>query len=453
MGSARGQGGRFLTIIAQKVRRTRRTSVPRSALSGNIAAVHATTTDFHPAVLGKPYRPLVVDLFAGVGGLGLGFEQAGSDVVAAVEFDANHCAVHRVNFPLTEVLQRDISKLGGEAIRAAACRGSVAHNRPGPWDGTIDILIGGPPCQGFSAGGRHAHRDPRNTLLTSFARLLRELRPRYFVVENVPGLISKKHRHTYLRFKSKIREAGYTILEPVCVIDAADFGVPQTRRRVIMIGWLPEETPVKYPTPVVRRAGSPPLPGELPAGPSVNDAIGDLPEPGPLNTLTIPQSIGLDGSATVWAGVTSTYVANLNEGVGENLSYPRAMTLNQLSGMSATIHSAAALKRFANTPPGKAERISRFRRLESAGICNTLRAGTGPDHGSHTPPRPLHPAAPRVISVREAARLHSFPDWFRFHETKWHAWREIGNSVPPLLGRAIAKQVVEGATARGTDEG
>lgn len=92
---------------------------------------------------------------------------------------------------------------------------------------------------------------------------------------------------------------------------------------------------------------------------------------------------------------------------------------------------------------GKTEPVSRFRKLPPDGLCNTLRAGTDSARGAFTSPRPIHPFLPRVITVREAARLHSYPDWFRFHSTKWHGFRQIGNSVPPLLARAVASEIVK----------
>lgn len=95
------------------------------------------------------------------------------------------------------------------------------------------------------------------------------------------------------------------------------------------------------------------------------------------------------------------------------------------------------------TEHGKTEPVSRFRKLPPNGLCNTLRAGTDSARGAFTSPRPIHPYLPRVITVREAARLHSYPDWFRFHSTKWHGFRQIGNSVPPLLARAVASEIAK----------
>ena len=96
-----------------------------------------------------------------------------------------------------------------------------------------------------------------------------------------------------------------------------------------------------------------------------------------------------------------------------------------------------------STPNGETEPVSRFRKLDLNGLCNTLRAGTDSARGAFTSPRPIHPTLPRVITVREAARLHSYPDWFRFHSTKWHGFRQLGNSVPPYLARAVASVIID----------
>src|SRR5688572_13636738 len=142
-------------MIGQRVYKRRSPIVARrrEAVTGSESAV-ADRQD-SSRIEASVERPLVVDLFAGVGGLALGFEQARCDVVAAVEFDRAHTTVHKLNFPRTELIAEDVSKVKAAAVRAAACRGASSHGRAGPWDGTIDILIGGPPCQGFSAGGRH----------------------------------------------------------------------------------------------------------------------------------------------------------------------------------------------------------------------------------------------------------------------------------------------------------
>ena len=132
-----------------------------------------------------------------------------------------------------------------------------------------------------------------------------------------------------------------------------------------------------------------------------------------------------------------------------NFGYERCFDPNILTSSLRTGHTELSKRRFAATLPGATEPVSRFRKLDPKGLCNTLRAGTDSARGAFTSPRPIHPKWPRVITVREAARLHSYPDWFRFHVTKWHGFRQIGNSVPPLLARAVAAELMRamGATA------
>jgi DNA (cytosine-5)-methyltransferase 1 len=127
----------------------------------------------------------------------------------------------------------------------------------------------------------------------------------------------------------------------------------------------------------------------------------------------------------------------------EDYSYRRSRPEKMLTGCLRAEHTKESRDRFLATPQGQTEPISRFYRLPLKGLSNTLRSGTASDRGAFTSPRPIHPIHPRCISVREAARVHSFPDWFWFHQTKWHGFRQIGNSVPPLLARAVAQQVIE----------
>jgi DNA (cytosine-5)-methyltransferase 1 len=126
-----------------------------------------------------------------------------------------------------------------------------------------------------------------------------------------------------------------------------------------------------------------------------------------------------------------------------DLSHPRRWDPRLLTSSAQTAHTDLSIRRFAATNPGDTEPVSRFYRLHPKGLCNTLRAGTGSERGAYTSPRPIHPKLPRVISVREAARLHSLPDWFQLHTTKWHGFRQIGNAVAPLLGRAVGESIIE----------
>jgi DNA (cytosine-5)-methyltransferase 1 len=178
---------------------------------------------------------------------------------------------------------------------------------------------------------------------------------------------------------------------------------------------------------------------------TVRDAIADLPNLDNFAELHKNDCIPLTPEQLDQLAHTATpYVQKLRDLTPDlnNFAYSRLWQPQLLTSSTRTRHTEASIERFEKTPVGKIEAISRLRRLDWDTPCHTLRAGTGSERGAYTSPRPIHPHYPRVISVREAARLHSFPDWFRFHATKWHGFRQVGNAVPPLLGRALGQQVI-----------
>ena len=171
-------------------------------------------------------RPVAVDLFAGAGGMSLGFEQAGFDVVAAVEIDPIHAAVHKFNFPHCAVIARSVVGLSGAQIRAA----SGVGNR------MIDVVCGGAPCQGFSLIGQRALDDTRNMLVAEFVRIVGELDATHFVFENVKGLTVGRHKVFLDELIQAFGEIGYDISLPWKVLNASSFGVPQSRERLFLLG-------------------------------------------------------------------------------------------------------------------------------------------------------------------------------------------------------------------------
>lgn len=352
-----------------------------------------------------------VDLFCGAGGLSLGFEQAGVRVAAAVDDDPLNVSAYGKNFPDATVLQGDVRSLTGDELMRSA---GIGARR-------VDVVFGGPPCQGFSVGGHRNDHDPRNQLILEFARIVDELQPRYFVLENVPGIVRGEGR-LLEPFFDAVGNAGFDIVEPVRDLDAQDFGVPQRRKRIFVLGWKRTESPPRYPR---RSAG---------ARPTIWDALGDLPEIERHRSLL---------STDVYRGplgMPSSYA--------EALRRPPIRPQEneyELSGCLRTVHSRRTRYRFAKTSPGSREPVSRFFRLDKDAVAPTLRAGSGWDYGRFTAPRPIHPVHPRCITVREAARLQSFPDRFTFHGTKWHGFRQVGNAVPPRLALAIARIVVTAA--------
>jgi DNA (cytosine-5)-methyltransferase 1 len=375
-------------------------------------------------------RPIAVDLFAGAGGLSLGFEQGGFDVVAAVEYDPVHALTHAYNFPLGTVLCRDVSKLTGDDIREAAQRGFEGMYPGHIWPGTIDAIIGGPPCQGFSSGGKRDASDSRNNLLLEFVRLVLEVRPRSFCLENVAGLLEAKFDEVRQLAFDRLASAGYVLDGTNHVRNSLQHGVPQSRRRVIVLGVL--------------NSVAASWPGANEATVSVGEAFQGLPSVGKYDTTSAAGDVVLDeGDLVRRSRAESAYAKRLNgvEIAEDDLSWRRDWSFSRLSGLKPTVHTRETIARFSRTAQGTVEPKSRLYRLPVAGPARTLRAGSGTERGSHTSPRPIHPLEHRVITVREAARLHGYPDWFRFHVTNWHGHRQIGNSVPPPLARVAAQSL------------
>jgi DNA (cytosine-5)-methyltransferase 1 len=366
--------------------------------------------------------PIAVDLFAGAGGLSLGFEQAGFAIRAAVEYDPIHCATHEFNFPNCAAICRSVTDIDGDYVRS--------HSEIGDRD--IDVVVGGAPCQGFSLIGKRALDDPRNNLIFHFLRIVQELQPKYFVLENVRGLTIGHHRRFLHEVIEEFKALGYLVLEPYRVLNALWFGVPQDRQRLFLLGARKGLPLPVYPQPTHRpkHDAVADLQGLQPT-PTVWEAIGDLPEVEEYEEL-------LESDSTLARfGKPTAYARRLRDS-----SRPNSRGLRLVTASLRTIHTPESQKRFRTTPYGCVERISRFLKLDPDGYCNTLRAGTASDRGAFTSPRPIHPHTARCITVREAARLHSYPDWFRFHVTKWHGFRQIGNSVPPLLAQNVANEIL-----------
>lgn len=374
-------------------------------------------------------RLTAIDLFSGVGGLALGFEQAGFDILAAVEIDPVHCAVHRYNFPETGVIPRSVSRVGAAEVRAIAGLG----NRE------IDCVFGGPPCQGFSLIGHRVFDDPRNSLVLDFVRLVADLRARTFVFENVKGLTIGRHKAFLRELIEEFDRAGYEVRLPWQVLNAENYSVPQHRERLILIGARKGSRVPTYPKlQTVAADGEATLDGEV--GPTCFDAIGDLPDADLYERLLEVDEVG---SAAF--GYPTRYAAELRGQANGSWHFGHVRNWNPqvLTASARTLHSEISRRRFSETRPGEVEPISRFYKLDKNGLSNTLRAGTDGARGAFTSPRPIHYEHPRCVTVREMARLHGFPDWFRLHATKWHGARQVGNAVPPPLARAIALCVSE----------
>lgn len=368
-------------------------------------------------------RPMVVDLFSGVGGLSLGFEQAGLPVSLAVDVEFLNVMAYKRNFPYSMAVCGDLSTISAREL--------LLHT--GLDIGGIDVVIGGPPCQGFSMIGSRRVDDPRNRLIFDFLRLCAELQTQYFVMENVPGLKMGRMEGIFSRWLIEAESLGYEVVQPLWELNASNFGVPQSRTRCFAIGY-------RRGLPVPRHPGDDMSCGsecQLQMTPTVGDAIDDLPDPRRFVRLLHSDRVQAQLSEP------STYARYLR---GESrdpcdLSEDRLHNSQELTGSKRTVHTAKSRRRFKRTEPGSTEPISRFPKLDPHSVSPTLRAGTKYRSGGYTAARPIHHYQPRCITVREAARLQSFPDWFEFDATIWHGFRQVGNAVPPNLARAVALSI------------
>jgi DNA (cytosine-5)-methyltransferase 1 len=346
-------------------------------------------------------RPLrVLDLYAGAGGLAEGFRRAGGyEVVLAVEKDPDAVATLRMNHPGTVVLESDVREIDAETLVSRA-------------GGRLDVVVAGPPCQGFSIQGERRRNHESVELLFEFARLVADLRPLAFVVENVPGLVSFGNGLVFDRFIRRLndvksRRGQY---DPVMEsLDAADFGVPQRRRRLFIAGVL--GGCLTFP-----RAADRPV--------SLLEAIGDLPEwtTRPDETMKLP-----------YAHLPTPYQRARRRGT------------RTLHNHSAKQLEAVRSRRLAALREGDDRRAlpphlqaggreGKYRRLVGSAPAPTIMAHMAKDTSDF-----IHPRYDRMLTVREAARLQSFDDRYRFSGSQYQQFRQVGNAVPPLLAEAIAQ--------------
>ena len=363
--------------------------------------------------------------------MSLGFEQAGFKIACAVEYDPVHACVHHFNFPQTATLPLRAQEVGAELIL----------DRSGLPAGAVDVVIGGPPCQGFSMMGKRALNDPRNELILEYVRIVDELRPQHFVFENVKGLTIGKHREILLELVAEFASIGYTCATPWKVLNAANFGVPQSRERLFLVGSRDDLPLPAYPTPTHAYGKVDLAEGaELEAHVSAREALEDIPDVEGLRYQAAE-----DRAPFPRRKLLNRYNKEMRctDQADWHFGRPRIWDRRAMTSCAPTDHTEISRRRFRQTDPGRVEPISRLFKLHPDGVCNTLRAGSDSARGAFTSPRPIHYAFNRCLTVREMARLQGFPDWFRFNQTKWHGARQIGNSVPPPLARAIASKLLE----------
>lgn len=364
--------------------------------------------------------PKAIDLFCGCGGMSLGAARAGFDLAAAADNDQRALKVHSNNFPNCKHLLLDLSKTPGKRILEDA---EMKH-------GEVDVLFGGPPCQGFSPIGKRDIHDERNERLVDFFRLVSEIQPSAFVVENVPGVLNSRYAQILEAAQRLVRQ-DYIVLEPY-KLKALEAGAPTVRTRVVVVGF---KNRIGAPGNFWHAAQQ----GEV-AAPVVKHALQGLPlDVNPNHTN------GKGGRRVVRISRQGRFfesaAGRVPDGVGELASLAEYFERSVVTGCIGTVHSGKLERRYASLAYGEMDPKTKSVKLDPNGFCPTLRAGTGPEKGSFQAVRPIHYSRPRVITPREAARLQGFPDWFQFDSTKWHTFRYLGNSVSPLVSEFVMERV------------
>lgn len=327
------------------------------------------------------YKFNAVSVFSGGGGLDLGAAWADFHIKFSSDVESTHCETIEYNFSDCSTLCTKVEDLTKDKIVKKI--GSVK----------IDLLIGGPPCQAFSIlGKRQSINDPRGMLIYDYARLVNELKPEAFIFENVPGLLTVNNGNDWKDFLNHLGfgETKYKLF--VKSLNAADFGIPQIRQRIFIVGFKDKKAEFDFPVPTHQKEKQ---------SNSADSSEGD-------DKFWLPARLAL-----------------------ENLKGKRNHRIR--------IHGERVKERYKKVTPGEKDKVDHTARIHPDKPAGTVLVGSKSGGG-----RPhIHPKLPRHITVREAARLQSFPDWYFFTGTDTWQYRAVGNAVPPLLGRAVCLEIAK----------
>ncbi len=366
---------------------------------------------------GKPHLT-AVDLFCGAGGLSEGFRQAGYAVVAGNDIDAAAGETYRATHPDAEFIHTPIQEVAVSLL----CRTT------GLAPGELDVLLGGPPCQAYSVyNHQRGMHDSRATLFEQYLRIVRGMNPKWVVMENVTGITSIASGAVVQSIKDELRKLGYNI--ECRVLRAEDYGVPQERRRIVFIGNR-LGLPVLFPDPTHGLS----LSGLRPFT-TIWDAIGDLPrlangEKGAGQPYSMPPSHWFQ-----------SYARQMAPALVHNHQAPRLSAINETRMQHIPIGGSWRDIPLNLLPAGmkkakRSDHTKRYGRMRPDGLSCTILTKCDVHWGAY-----IHPNQDRAISVREAARLQAFPDFFEFKGSRTEQYVQVGNAVPPLLGRHIAESL------------
>lgn len=398
-----------------------------------------------------------IDLFAGAGGLSEGFIRQGFEPIAHVEMNEEACLTIKTRAAYHFLFKNGKSKIYRDYLLGKIPRAELFKQVPTEIQDSIlnieitddsiksifseikqhqknkeiDIIIGGPPCQAYSLLGRHQkeiENDPRNKLYIQYGRFLKELKPKAFVFENVPGLLSASKGEHFKNLKIYFKKLGYEVYHKT--LDASDYGVLQARRRVIIVGWL-KENDFGFPEIEI-----------FPKKYKVQDALYDLPK----------LKSGEGTQVTEYRSKKTQYLEKfeLRNGldfVTQHISRPHnerdlaiyEFAIDKWNNEKVRV-KYPDLPENLRTHKNMTSFLDRFKVVNGEGVSHTIVAHIAKDGHYY-----IHPDIEqcRSISVREAARLQSFPDDFFFEGSRSAAFKQIGNAVPPLMAYAIAKKMKE----------
>ena len=377
-----------------------------------------------------------IDLFCGAGGLSLGFERAGFKCVGAIDISKACINTHKLNFPDCVSINTDISKINPREFSK-----EIGNKK-------IDLVIGGPPCPTFSTIGHAKIKsikgknnlnftlfdDDRNFLFKNYFSYIEHFKPNFFIMENVPNFITKYQGSIFNQTKAKIEKLGYKILnEDNLVFNAADYGVPQTRKRMIIIG-----TKIKnfnFKLPKIDFFSDDNLFSKKNKYRTVKDAIEDLPK--------ITDNWRIDEcDYSIFKNLNSFQKLMRKKTNGMVKNNICRMTNDRAKKVFKEMKQGSKYmdlpKKIRNILPFREDIFAdRLKRLVNSKPSWTVIAHIGMDGYMY-----IHPTETRTLSVREAARLQSFPDDFIFLGTQMETYHQVGNAVPVLLSEAIARSLV-----------
>lgn len=339
----------------------------------------------------KPYK--ILDLFCGCGGLSLGFEQAGYDVAMGIDVWEDALRSYVFNHKKSKTLKADLSELTPEIVDDA-----IGHS-------TLDLIIGGPPCQGFSVAGKRIVEDKRNELYKAFVRMVEYFKPQAFVMENVPNILSLGNGIVRDAILKDFQGLGYNVSYKV--LTASDYGVPQKRRRAFFVGLKGEKT-FEFPQKSVEK--------EVTA----LEALSDLPD----NSI--------DDGDSYPTPPMSDYQRLIRNGVKKLYNHQATLHTSETQRIIAMVPDGGNYKNLPKDLQQTRKVHIAWTRLNSQRPSFTIDTG----HRHH-----FHYSFNRVPTVRESARIQSFPDSFVFLGSKTSQYKQVGNAVPPMMANAIAEQL------------